>query len=156
MAFDETHSNKASNGDSIHVEFAPQDANDLYGNQAGRVGSHVGRRADRSQSDQSLGYIRECHIAVLDFRQRGGPRQHLSGDRFGCDAELIGPITIAVPSGQTPGSATPTGQVFNSFASEGAFTLNDGSAGHLPVCHRGRDDLGLERGSRYAVDHRGG
>jgi len=37
------------------------------------------------------------------------------------------PISIAVPPGQTPGTASPTGQVFNSFASEGAFTLKDGS-----------------------------
>jgi uncharacterized protein (TIGR03118 family) len=40
---------------------------------------------------------------------------------------FIPPITIAVPPGQTPGTASPTGQVFNSFASEGAFTLKDGS-----------------------------
>jgi uncharacterized protein (TIGR03118 family) len=39
----------------------------------------------------------------------------------------IPPITIAVPPGQTPGTASPTGQVFNSFASDGAFTLQDGS-----------------------------
>jgi uncharacterized protein (TIGR03118 family) len=32
-----------------------------------------------------------------------------------------------VPPGQTAGSASPTGQVFNSFASGGAFTLHDGS-----------------------------
>jgi uncharacterized protein (TIGR03118 family) len=40
---------------------------------------------------------------------------------------VIPPITIAVPPGQMPGTASPTGQVFNSFASDGAFTLQDGS-----------------------------
>ena len=44
----------------------------------------------------------------------------------GVKVNAIPPITIAVPHGQTPGSATPTGQVFNSFASDGAFTLSDG------------------------------
>jgi len=39
---------------------------------------------------------------------------------------VIPPITIAVPTGQTPGTAAPTGQVFNSFQSEGAFILKDG------------------------------
>ena len=45
----------------------------------------------------------------------------------GVTPNVIPPITIAVPPGQTPGTASPTGQVFNSFASEGAFTLKDGS-----------------------------
>jgi uncharacterized protein (TIGR03118 family) len=44
----------------------------------------------------------------------------------GVKVNAIPPITIAVPHGQTPGSATPTGQVFNGFASAGAFTLSDG------------------------------
>src|SRR6185312_218903 len=39
----------------------------------------------------------------------------------------IPPVTIAVPPGQTPGTATPTGQVFNSFQSTGAFMLSDGA-----------------------------
>lgn len=38
----------------------------------------------------------------------------------------IGPITIATPSADVT-TASPTGQVFNSFASDGAFTLQDGS-----------------------------
>ncbi|HEY4041086.1 MAG TPA: TIGR03118 family protein [Rhodopila sp.] len=45
----------------------------------------------------------------------------------GVTVNAIPPITIAVPPGQTPGTASPTGQVFNSFASDGAFTLQDGS-----------------------------
>ena len=45
----------------------------------------------------------------------------------GVTTNVIPPITIAVPPGQTPGTASPTGQVFNSFASDGAFTLQDGS-----------------------------
>ncbi|MDB5403928.1 MAG: hypothetical protein JWQ55_5946 [Rhodopila sp.] len=45
----------------------------------------------------------------------------------GVTTNVIPPITIAVPPGQTPGTASPTGQVFNSFASTGAFTLHDGS-----------------------------
>ncbi len=39
----------------------------------------------------------------------------------------IPPVTIAVPPGQKPGTAAPTGQAFNSFAAHGAFTLSDGS-----------------------------
>ena len=46
----------------------------------------------------------------------------------GVTTNAIDPITIAVPSGQTPGTAAPTGQVFNSFQSDGAFKLQDGSA----------------------------
>lgn len=38
----------------------------------------------------------------------------------------IGPITIAPPSSDVT-TASPTGQVFNSFASNGAFTLQNGS-----------------------------
>src|SRR6202161_2263627 len=45
----------------------------------------------------------------------------------GVTVNAIPPITIAVPPGQMPGTASPTGQVFNSFASDGAFTLSDGS-----------------------------
>jgi uncharacterized protein (TIGR03118 family) len=45
----------------------------------------------------------------------------------GVTLNVLGPITIAVPPGQDPGTASPTGQVFNSFASAGAFTLQDGS-----------------------------
>jgi uncharacterized protein (TIGR03118 family) len=45
----------------------------------------------------------------------------------GVTQNAIPPITISVPPGQMPGSASPTGQVFNSFQSEGAFTLQDGS-----------------------------
>ncbi|MDR3531505.1 MAG: TIGR03118 family protein [Rhodopila sp.] len=45
----------------------------------------------------------------------------------GVTTNVIPPITIAVPPGQMPGTASPTGQVFNSFQSEGAFTLQDGS-----------------------------
>jgi uncharacterized protein (TIGR03118 family) len=45
----------------------------------------------------------------------------------GVTTNAIPPITIAVPPGQDPGSASPTGQVFNSFASAGAFTLQDGT-----------------------------
>jgi uncharacterized protein (TIGR03118 family) len=39
---------------------------------------------------------------------------------------VFGPITIAVPPGQTT-PASPTGQVFNAFASDNAFVLSDGS-----------------------------
>jgi uncharacterized protein (TIGR03118 family) len=46
----------------------------------------------------------------------------------GVMTNVIAPITIAVPPGQDPGTASPTGQVFNSFASTGAFTLQDGSS----------------------------
>jgi uncharacterized protein (TIGR03118 family) len=45
----------------------------------------------------------------------------------GVTTNVIPPVTIAVPPGQMPGTASPTGQVFNSFQSEGAFTLQDGS-----------------------------
>jgi uncharacterized protein (TIGR03118 family) len=45
----------------------------------------------------------------------------------GVTTNVIPPVTIAVPPGQTPGTASPTGQVFNTFASGGAFTLQDGS-----------------------------
>jgi uncharacterized protein (TIGR03118 family) len=45
----------------------------------------------------------------------------------GVTVNAIPPVTIAVPPGQTPGTARPTGQVFNSFAPDGAFTLQDGS-----------------------------
>ena len=38
----------------------------------------------------------------------------------------IGPITIAPPSADVA-TSSPTGQVFNSFATDGAFTLSDGS-----------------------------
>jgi uncharacterized protein (TIGR03118 family) len=44
----------------------------------------------------------------------------------GVKLNAIPPVTIAVPPGQMPGTATPTGQVFNSFAADGAFTLQDG------------------------------
>jgi uncharacterized protein (TIGR03118 family) len=44
----------------------------------------------------------------------------------GVTLNLIPPVTVAVPPGQTPGTASPTGQVFNSFAPTGAFTLQDG------------------------------
>ena len=39
---------------------------------------------------------------------------------------VIPPVTIAPPAGQS-GPAAPTGQVFNSFAAQGAFQLSDGS-----------------------------
>jgi uncharacterized protein (TIGR03118 family) len=45
----------------------------------------------------------------------------------GVTTNAIPAITIAVPPGQAPGTASPTGQVFNSFAANGAFTLQDGS-----------------------------
>ncbi len=45
----------------------------------------------------------------------------------GVTLNAIPAVTIAVPPGQMPGTASPTGQVFNSFASEGAFTLQDES-----------------------------
>src|SRR3984957_418380 len=45
----------------------------------------------------------------------------------GVTLNVLAPITIAVPPGQEPGTASPTGQVFNAFASSGAFTLQDGS-----------------------------
>lgn len=45
----------------------------------------------------------------------------------GVTTNAFGPITIAVPPGQTPGTASPTGQVFNAFASDNAFMLSDGS-----------------------------
>jgi uncharacterized protein (TIGR03118 family) len=44
----------------------------------------------------------------------------------GVTLNAIPPVTVAVPPGQMPGTASPTGQVFNSFASDGAFTLQDG------------------------------
>src|SRR5689334_6311043 len=44
----------------------------------------------------------------------------------GVTTNAFGPITIAVPPGQTT-PASPTGQVFNSFASDNAFVLSDGS-----------------------------
>jgi uncharacterized protein (TIGR03118 family) len=50
-----------------------------------------------------------------------------SATSSGLTTNVIPPITIAVPPGQMPGTASPTGQVFNSFQSEGAFTLQDGS-----------------------------
>ncbi len=46
----------------------------------------------------------------------------------GVTTNVIPPVTIAVPPGQDPGTASPTGQVFNAFQSAGAFTLQDGSA----------------------------
>ena len=50
-----------------------------------------------------------------------------SATSSGVTTNVIPPITIAVPPGQMPGTASPTGQVFNSFQSDGAFTLQDGS-----------------------------
>ncbi len=44
----------------------------------------------------------------------------------GLTLNVIPPVTIA-PSAPGAGPAAPTGQVFNSFASSGAFTLQDGS-----------------------------
>jgi uncharacterized protein (TIGR03118 family) len=45
----------------------------------------------------------------------------------GVTTNVIPPVTIAVPPGQDPGTASPTGQVFNAFQANGAFTLQDGS-----------------------------
>jgi uncharacterized protein (TIGR03118 family) len=45
----------------------------------------------------------------------------------GVTTNVIPPVTMAVPPGQMPGTASPTGQVFNTFQSDGAFTLRDGS-----------------------------
>ena len=45
----------------------------------------------------------------------------------GVTTNVIPPVTIAVPPGQNPGTASPTGQVFNAFQSDGAFTLQNGS-----------------------------
>jgi uncharacterized protein (TIGR03118 family) len=44
----------------------------------------------------------------------------------GVAVNVIPPIAVAAPPGQMPGTASPTGQVFNSFASSGAFTLQNG------------------------------
>jgi uncharacterized protein (TIGR03118 family) len=45
----------------------------------------------------------------------------------GVTLNVIPPVTIATPPGQMPGTASPTGQVFNAFAPQGAFKLSDGS-----------------------------
>ena len=45
----------------------------------------------------------------------------------GVTLNVIPPVTIATPPGQMPGTASPTGQVFNAFAAQGAFKLSDGS-----------------------------
>jgi uncharacterized protein (TIGR03118 family) len=43
------------------------------------------------------------------------------------DVAPISPVTIAPPTSDSSEPAAPTGQVFNAFASSGAFTLQDGS-----------------------------
>lgn len=45
----------------------------------------------------------------------------------GVTTNVIPPVTIAVPAGQDPGTASPTGQVFNAFQSDGAFALPNGA-----------------------------
>jgi uncharacterized protein (TIGR03118 family) len=45
----------------------------------------------------------------------------------GVKINVIPEVTIATPPGQTPGTASPTGQVFNSFSATNAFMLSDGS-----------------------------
>ncbi len=50
-----------------------------------------------------------------------------STNAAGVTTNVIPPVTIAVPPGQMPGTASPTGQVFNAFQSDGAFMLRDGA-----------------------------
>ena len=128
MAFDETHSNEASNGDSIHVESHHKTR--MTFTETKLVGSDP--TVGAAQTDANLinpWGISESATSPFWISDNGtGLASIYQVTDSGVTLNPIGPMTIAVPSGQTPGSATPTGQVFNSFASEGAFSLSDGSA----------------------------
>jgi uncharacterized protein (TIGR03118 family) len=135
MAFDETHSNKASNGDSINVESSDISRflhhktrmtfteTKLVGSDstvgAAQIDPNLINPWGMSESSTSPFWISDNGAGLASIYQVTDS---------GVTTNPIGPITIAVPPGQTPGTAAPTGQVFNSFASEGAFTLSDGSA----------------------------
>jgi uncharacterized protein (TIGR03118 family) len=129
MAFDETDSNKASNGDSIHVESSDISGfphrmtfteTKLVGSDPTLGAAHIDPNLinpwGMSESTTSPFWISDNGSGLASIYQvtDSGVTPNF-------------PISIAVPPGQMPGTASPTGQVFNSFASEGAFTLNDGS-----------------------------
>jgi hypothetical protein len=48
--------------------------------------------------------------------------------------DALAPLTIATPTGQDSGTASPTGQVFNAFQAVGAFMLSHGAARYNSVC----------------------
>jgi len=75
--------------------------------------------------------------ARLDFRQRHRSHQHLQGIvlRARVTTNVIPPITIAVPTGQTPVPRAPTGQVFQQLPVRGRLHPERWQARHFPVCH---------------------
>jgi uncharacterized protein (TIGR03118 family) len=135
MAFDETHSNKASNGDSIHVESSDisqflHHKTPMTFTETKLVGSEASVGA--AQIDPNLinpWGISESPTSPFWISDNGtGLASIYQVAHSGVTINAIPPITIAPPPDQPPGTtAAPTGQVFNSFASEGAFKLNDGS-----------------------------
>src|SRR5271157_1175499 len=132
MAFDETHSIEASNGDYTHVESS--DISQLLHHKTRMTFTET----KLVGSDPTLGaaHIDPNLINPWGMSESTTSPFWISDNGSGLasiyqvtDSGVMPnfPISIAVPPGQTPGTASPTGQVFNSFASEGAFTLNDGS-----------------------------
>ena len=85
--------------------------------------------ADRSEPDQPMGRCLLPDRTVLDFREQLRCLEHRQRHCQRVTLNVIPPVTIAPPTPDS-GPAAPTGQVFNSFASTGAFTLQDGS----PAC----------------------
>ena len=124
MAFDETHSNKASNEDFTHVESSDTrmtfTETKLVGSDPTLGAAHIDPNLinpwGMSESTTSPFWISDNGSGLASIYQV-------------TDSGVMPnfPISIAVPPGQMAGTASPTGQVFNSFASEGAFTLKDGS-----------------------------
>src|SRR5271157_1974127 len=132
MAFDETHSIEASNGDSTHVESS--DISQLLHHKTRMTFTET----KLVGSDPTLGaaHIDPNLINPWGMSESTTSPFWISDNGSGLasiyqvtDSGVMPnfPISIAVPPGQTPGTASPTGQVFNSFASEGAFTLSDGA-----------------------------
>jgi hypothetical protein len=156
MTFDETHSNTASNGDSTHVESSDHKTRMTF-TETKLVGSDPSVGAEQTDANLINPWgMSESATSPFWISDNGtGLASIYQVTHSGVTTNPIGPITIAVPADQPPGTtAAPTGVQQLRF--RGGLHPEGRISGHLPVRHRGRDDLGLERGSRYAVDHRGG
>jgi uncharacterized protein (TIGR03118 family) len=134
MAFDETDSFKPFGSDVTHVSLSDigrflHHRTQMTFTENKLVGSDPSVGA--AQTDPNLlnpWGVSESATSPFWISDNGaGFASIYSVTSTGVTTNVIPPITIAVPAGQTPGTASPTGQVFNTFASNGAFTLQDGS-----------------------------
>ena len=161
MAFDETNSCQPSTGNSTHVPLLDigrflHHRTQMTFTENKLVGSDPSVGA--AQTDPNLinpWGVSEMPTSPSGFPAVAGFASIYGVTSAGVTTNVIPPITIAVPPGQNARHGEPDRAGVQQFRFGRGLYPARRISGHLPVCYRRWDDLGLEHGGRHTIDHRG-